>query len=164
MAKSRSNKAEDLEQLVKAFQSGKSVVFADYQGMKVPAVTKLRKELHEAKVDYHVAKKTLFHLAAKQAGYEIDFAKMPGMLSAAFGIEDEMAPAKMIGDAGKTLPLKLVGGIFEGKAVDQTFVIALAKLPSKKQLLGQLLSVMNGPAAAFARLLNAKREKMEAGA
>ncbi len=83
------------------------------------------------------------------------------MLSAAFAKEDEMAPAKVIGEAGKDQPIKLVGGVFDGKVIDQAYMIALSTLPSRPQLLGQLLSVMNGPMSAFARLLNAYKEQKE---
>jgi large subunit ribosomal protein L10 len=86
------------------------------------------------------------------------------MVGAAFAHEDEMAPAKIIGDAGKEAPIKLVGGIFDGKAVDASYAIALSKLPSKQALLGQFLSVLNAPSSAFVRVLNAHKEKQEGGA
>ena len=161
MAKTRAQKTVELEALVKAFQEGKAAAFTNYTGMSVAAITKLRKQMYASQVTYIVAKKTLLGLAAKQAGYEINFRTLPGMVGVAFGTQDEMAPAKIVGDAGKDMPIKLVGGIFEGKVVDQAFVIALAKLPSRTQLLGQLLNVMNGPMSGFARVINARREKME---
>lgn len=164
MSKTRAQKGEELVVLEKAFKDGKAVIFADYRGMTVPKITALRKQLTSAGVSYIVGKKTLMERAAKAAGYEIDFSKLSGMLGAAFALEDEMAPAKIIGDASREAPIKLVGGIFDGKVVDETYVVTLSKLPSKSQLLGQLLSVLNGPTSAFVRLLNAKREQMEAPA
>lgn len=163
MPKTRAQKAETLEQLTRAFKEGKSVVFADYQGMNVAKVANLRKELRGAGVEYIVSKKTLLRIAAKEAGIQLDVKGLPGMLGAAFAREDEMVSAKIIGDAGKDALIKLVGGIFDGKVVDQSYVITLSKLPSKQQLLGQLLSVLNGPSSAFVRLLNAKREQSEGG-
>ena len=160
MSKTRAQKNETIEALTKAFKAGKSAVFSDYQGMTVQKLSALRKQLYASKVEYIVAKKTLLTLAAKQAGYDLNFKSLPGMLGAAFAMEDEMAPAKLVGDAGKDAPIKLVGGIFEGKIVDQAFVLALSKLPSRDQLLGQLLSVFNGPTAAFVRALNANQEKL----
>ncbi|MBM3204764.1 50S ribosomal protein L10 [Candidatus Uhrbacteria bacterium] len=159
MPKTRAQKSETVEKLTEAFKKGKSAMFSDYQGMTVTGVTALRKKLHAENVDYIVAKKSLLSLAAKNAGYDVNFKSMPGMLGVAFANEDEMAGAKLIGDAGKNAPIKLVGGLFEGKFVDQAYVTTLSKLPSKAQLLGQLLSVFNGPAAAFARVLNANVEK-----
>ncbi len=162
MAKSRAQKAESLEQLTQAFKQGKSVMFADYQGMNVAKVATLRKQLRTAGVEYIVSKKTLLKIAAKEAGYELNISNLPGMLGAAFAREDEMVAAKIIGDAGRTGMIKLVSGIFDGKIVDKNFVVTLSQLPSKDQLLGQLLSVINGPASAFVRVLNANREKLEA--
>ena len=166
MPKTRAQKAEAVSDLSKAFKAGKAAVFADFQGMSVQSVTTLRKKLHAEGVDYIVAKKSLMARAAKDAGYEIDFKAMPGMLGAAIAQEDEMAAACIVGEAAgqKDATIKLVGGIFEGNIVDQEFVTKLSKLPSKAQLLTQLLWVLNGPTGAFARLLNAYKEQKEKGA
>lgn len=165
MPKTRAQKAESVARLTSALKAGKAAAFADYQGMSVQSVTALRKKLKAEGVDYIVAKKTLLTRSAKDAGYDIDFKSLPGMLGVAIAQGDEMAPTKVIGDAGKATSIKLVGGIFEGKFVDQAFVLQLSKLPSKKELLTQLLYVFNGPIGAFTRLLNAYREKQsgEAG-
>lgn len=166
MAKSRVQKTEALDELTKLFKDSKSIMFSDYQGMTVSKMTDLRKQLSNAKVDYVVAKKTLLALAAKEAGYDVDFSKITGMIGVAFSHEDEMAGAKLVGDAAKdaTTPITLVGGVFDGKVIDASYAVALSKLPSKQALLGQLLSVLNGPASAFARLLDAKAKKEEATA
>ncbi len=161
MPKTRVQKQGTVEQLTKAFKESKSAAFADYQGMKVAAVTNLRKQLHAQKVEYMVAKKTLLSLAAKKAGLDVNFKSYPGMLGVAFAFEDEMAPAKLIGDASKENPIKLIGGWFEGKLIGQNEIITLSKLPSKSELMASLLRVMSGPAAAFVRLLNAYKEKQE---
>ncbi len=163
MPKTRAQKAETVAHLSKVIKAGKAAAFADYQGMSVQAITALRKKLRAENVDYVVAKKSLMQRAAKDAGYDVDLRAMPGMLGVAVAQGDEMAAAKLVGDAGKNAPIKLVGGIFEGKVVDQAFIIQLSKLPSKKELLTQLLYVFNGPVGAFARLLNAYREQKEAG-
>lgn len=165
MPKTRAQKAESISALAQVFKTGKAAVFADFQGMSVQAVSGLRKKLHADHVDYVVAKKTVMYRAAKDAGYDIDFKSMPGMLGAAVAMEDEMAAARILGEMSgkKDSPMRLVGGIFEGKPVDQEFIIKLSKLPSKAQLLTQLLWVLNGPTGEFVRLLNAYKEKQEAG-
>lgn len=164
MPKTRAQKSAEIADLAAAMKAGKSAAFADYQGMSVQNITALRKKMHAEGVDYIVAKKTLMSIAAKEAGYDVNFKSFPGMLGVAIATQDEMAPAKLVGDAGKDQPIKLVGGIFEGKVVDQDFIVKLSKLPNKTQLLTQLLYVLNGPTGAFARLLNAYREQKEAGA
>lgn len=165
MPKTRARKSDDVKTLAQAFKTSKSVMFVDYQGLTVPKVTALRKQLTSKNVDYVAAKKTLFTIAAKEAGFEINFKNMPGMIAAAFSTEDEMAGAKVVGDAlakDKESTMKFLGGIFEGKMIDAAYASALSKLPSKQDLLGQLLRVMNGPASALVRLLNAKAQKEQA--
>lgn len=161
MPKTREQKALTKERLVKEFKGAKSMVFADYQGLTVAQATDLRMKTRAAKVNYIVAKKSLLSIAAKEAGYELDAKKFPGMLGVAFGVEDEVAPAKVLGDASKTTSMKLVGGIFEGSVVSQEKIVALSKLPSKKELLGQVVGTMYAPVSAFVRVLNAIREAKE---
>lgn len=161
MPKTREQKAEIVERLTNAFQTGKSVAFADYHGMDVSNITDLRKKMHDQDVDYVVAKKTLLTRSAKEAGFDIDFSEMEGMIAVAFAHGDEMAPMKIIGDSGEELSIKLIGGIVDGQLVDAAYVNELAKLPSRSELLTQLLYMLNGPSGAFVRLLNAYREKQE---
>jgi large subunit ribosomal protein L10 len=161
MPKTRQEKASIKDRLVKEFKGAKSVVFADYQGLTVGKADELRKKTRAANVHYVVAKKSLFTLAAKEAGYDLNAKQFPGMLGAAFGTEDEVAPAKALGDMTKSAGIKLVGGIFEGVSVGAEKVIALSKLPSKKELLGQVVGTIYAPVSAFVRALNAIRESKE---
>jgi large subunit ribosomal protein L10 len=164
MPKTRVQKGAVVDELVKEFKDAKSVTFANYQGMTVSQVDSLRKKMRESNVHYLVAKKTLFTRAAKEAGFELDAKQFPGMIGAAFGTEDEVAPAKVVGDFVKTTPIKIVGGIFEGVIVPMEKMIALSKLPGKKELLGMLVGTMYAPVSAFVRALNAIRESKEAPA
>ncbi len=162
MPKTREQKAIEKERLVKEFKTAKSAAFADYQGLTVIQAADLRRKTREAKVNYIVAKKTLLTLAAKEAGFDLDAKRFPGMLGVAFGHEDEVAPAKVLGDASGTTSLKLVGGIFEGLVVPLEKIVALSKLPSKKELLGKVVSTIYAPVSALVRVLNAVRESLEA--
>jgi large subunit ribosomal protein L10 len=164
MPKTRQEKEVIKDRLQEQFKSAKSVMFADYQGTTVAQADALRKATRAAGVTYIVAKKSLFSRAAKDAGIELDAKQFPGMLGAAFSSEDEIAPAKVLGDMGKTTPLKIVGGLFEGKAIDKVKAMALSKLPSKHELLGMLVGTMYAPVSAFVRTLNAIRESREVGA
>jgi len=164
MPKTREQKSVVVERLTASFKGAKAVTFADYKGLTVPQADELRQKAREAGVEYVVAKKTLITRAAKDAGYELDAKSMPGMLGAAFSAEDEVAPAKVLGDMGKATTLTLVGGIFDGEAVSKEKVEALSKLPGKKDLLAMLVGTLNGVPGAFVRALNAIREQKEAGA
>lgn len=159
MPKSRQEKSIVIDRLTKEFKGAKSVVFADFQGLTVAKADELRKKMRDAKVDYIVAKKSLITKAAKDAGYDLNAKSFPGMLGVAFGLEDEIAPAKILGDMAKASPLKLVGGVFEGAIVAQDKVVALSKLPSKKELLGMVVATMYAPVSAFVRVLDAIAKK-----
>lgn len=161
MSKTRQQKSDAIAKLTKEFRAAKSVVFADYQGLTVAKADALRKSMRESKVDYVVAKKSIITKAAKEAGFDLNAKSFPGMIGAAFGLEDEIAPAKVLGDMSKDSPIKLVGGVFEGAVVSQEKVIALSKLPSKKQLLGMLVGTIAAPMSAFARVINAYKESKE---
>jgi len=162
MPKTRQQKADMVERLKKEFKAAKAIVFADYKGLTVAKADELRRKMREADVTYVVAKKTLITRAAKDAGYDIDAKAYPGMLGVAFGAEDEVAPAKVLGDmAALDAPIKLVGGVFEGAVVPAEKVVTLSKLPTKKQLLGQLAGTIAAPMSAFVRALDAIRESMD---
>ncbi len=163
MAKSRQQKSISLEKLVDAFKRAKSVVFANFQGLTVLQADELRNKARAAGVEYSVAKKTLVTKAAKEAGFDINAKNFKGMIGAAFGIEDEMAPAKIIGDLSKKTSITLVGGIFDGSPIDAAKVTALSKLPGKQEMLGTLVGTIYAPVSAFVRVLNSIREKREAG-
>jgi large subunit ribosomal protein L10 len=162
MAKTREQKTAAVAQLTKGFKEAKSVAFADYHGLTVPQVDELRSKMREANVDYVVAKKTLANRAAKEAGFELDTKQYQGMLGIAFGNEDEIAPARVLGDMGKTTSVQILGGIFEGALVDQEKMISLSKLPSKMELLGTVVGTIYAPVSSFVRVLDAIREQREA--
>ncbi|MBU2566749.1 50S ribosomal protein L10 [Patescibacteria group bacterium] len=161
MPKTRQQKEEIKEILVQNFKQSPSVYFADYQGLNVSQADDLRKKMYEGQIKYIVAKKTLINMAAKEAGIEFDAKQLPGMIGIAFSSEDEIAPAKILGDLSKSTSLKLVGGIFDGASVDQDYVITLSKLPGREQLYSMFLSVINGPVSGFVRVLDAVRKQKE---
>ena len=136
MPKTRAQKAVTVEELVKEFKSAKSVAFANFQGLTVAQADELRKQAREANVRYTVAKKTLMNRAAKEAGFDISAKDFPGMLGAAFATEDEMAPAKVLGDMWKKTTSTIVGGNLARAVVPAEEVITLSKLPGKEELLG----------------------------
>ena len=79
---------------------------------------------------------------------------MDGSYAMACGLEDEVAPAKMLADfAKKHEALKILGGILEGKTVDKTAIGFLAKLPSKPELLAKLVGSLQSPISNMVNVL-----------
>lgn len=154
MPKTRAQKEEVVSELAHGFQTAKGVVFVDFTGLKVKDATTLRHQARAAGVDYFVAKKTLIDLAAKSAGYEVSVKKMSGDVAVAFGEQDEIAAAKLLATIGKeNTAVKILGGFLNGRLIDATEVKFLAALPSKEQLLTQLVGTLQAPIAGFVNVL-----------
>jgi large subunit ribosomal protein L10 len=153
MAKTRLQKEQTVAELTGYFGSMKSAVFVNYQGLKVKEADELRRSADKEKVAYTVSKKTLLTKALKASGVEFDAVTLQGMIGVATA-EDEIAAAKLVVEFGKTHPtLKVLAGVVDGKVIDASAVIALATLPTREQLLGQLVGVINGPVSGFVNVL-----------
>jgi len=155
MAKSRKQKEQTVAELAEAF-GGKSAVFVNYQGLKVKEADELRRTAEKEQVTYTVAKKTLMGIALKERGITFDASALHGMIGVAAGA-DEVAPAKLIATFGKTHEaLKILGGVVDGHIVDADQIKALAALPGRRELLGQLVYTINGPVSGFVNVLGAQ--------
>lgn len=135
------SKVEAVKELTEVLKEAKAVVFVDYKGISVNEDTELRKNARENGVKYFVAKNRLFKIALKEAGFESNCDEiLEGTTSFAVGYEDGIAPSKLIYEFSKKVKDKLVikGGLLEDKKVDVATVEALAKLPSREELLGQI--------------------------
>jgi large subunit ribosomal protein L10 len=155
MAKSRQQKETTVAELTEAF-GGKSAVFVNYQGLKVKEANELRRTAEKEQISYTVAKKTLMSKALKNKGVDFDANTLVGMIGVAAGA-DEIAPARLIATFGKAHEaMKILGGIVDGKFVDAAQVKALAALPTRQQLLGQLVYVVNSPVSGFVNVLAAQ--------
>lgn len=154
MAKNKLAKQGAFEDLGSHLKSAKAVVFANFQGLKVKESEELRKKCREQDIYYVATKKTLLRKALTDAGFNIDTKSFAGGVSVVFGNKDEVAPSQVAAEFAKThLVMSIFGGILEGKFIDATKVNELSKLPSKIQLLGQLVGVINAPVSGFVRVL-----------
>lgn len=155
MAKSKQQKELTLGQLAEQLEAAKSVVFADFRGLTVKEATEFRNKARKEDIKVLVAKKTLMRLAFSKAGYEgVDPSKLEGALVMITGMSDEVAPAKLAAEYSKDHEaLKIVGGVLERKLVDAAAVKALAKLPSKQELLAKLVGSINAPVSGLVNVL-----------
>jgi len=154
-------KKQIVSDLAEKIKNSQTVVLVDYKGLSAVDADKLRATTREANVDYFVAKNRLFKLALKEAGVEADFdVELNGTTAFALS-SDVVAPAKVIYDFGKVV---IKAGLVEGKKADATTIEALAKLPSREQLLSMVLNGMLGPIRKAVYGLNAIADKKEANA
>jgi len=154
MPKTKQQKEQAIENLVADLKNAKSVVFANFQGLKVVESEELRKLCREQNIQYIATKKTLLKRALADAGYDVDTKAFEGGIATIFGIEDEVAPAQIVANFAKDHEASAVfGGILEGSFIDAAKVTELSKLPSKQQLLAQLVGTLNAPVSGFVNVL-----------
>ena len=154
MAKTKQQKEQSLQVLVDGIQNSKSVVFANFQGLKVLESEELRSICREQNITYVASKKTLLKKALTDAGYDIDTKAYEGGVAVVFGNEDEVAPAQTVAKFAKTHKVVSVfGGLLEGKYIDAVKVTELSQLPNKQQMLGQLVGTLNAPISGFVNVL-----------
>jgi len=156
MPKSKIQKNEIMRNLTERIKKSKSIVFAGFNALGVKENEALRAKLRETHGEYYVAKKTLLERALKEQGIEnLDTKSLAGKLAVIFSYEDEVSPAKAVDAFRKDKEDKIffLGGILEGKLLSKTEVEALAKLPSKQELLSRLVGTLNAPVSGFVNVL-----------
>ena len=156
MAKTREQKEQTVSDLTTAFKSSKLAVLTDYRGLNVPAISELRSNLREVGISYTVAKNTLVKIALAAAEKNVyDTSGFAGPVGIAFG-EDEVEAARIVYEFSKTNgALEILGAIDEdGKVLSKEEVMALALLPSREQLLGQVVGTIAAPLSGLVRVLN----------
>lgn len=155
MPKSRGQKEKELQQFIENAAKMKSAIFIKYAGLKVKDERALRKQLRDAGSSYMVLKKTLLKRAFTSLQLPIeDLGDMTGSFAIAFGFEDEVSPAKVLHAFMRTNPvIALVGGVYNNVVITKEQVLALAKLPSREELLAQLVYVVASPLRGMATVL-----------
>ena len=154
MPKTKAQKAQIISHLADKFRKMKSVTFSSVAGYTMAHADSLRAKAAAENVDVFISKKTLLELAAKEAGLVIDRDALQGSILTAVSYGDEVAGAKLLKELQKTNDqVKLVSGVLEGKVITGAQVLALASLPSKHQMLGQLVGTLQAPISGFVRVM-----------
>ena len=149
----RSEKAALIAQIKAKADAASFVVVTDFKGMTVEELTRLRAKLYECGGEYLVVKNTLARIAFTGGTHDVVKDKFHDNRAIALGFDDPVAVAKALSDFAKQSKLfQLRCGRLEGKEMSAEQVEALAKLPSKEQLLGQLLVTMNAVPTNFVSL------------
>ena len=145
-------KKEEVAQILQKINKSKSVVLIDYRGLTVAQDSQMRVELRREGVEYKVIKNRILLRALADAGFKTEFNEiLKGPTAVAFGLEDAVAPAKILADSVKKFnKMKLKGGVAEGKFLTETEVVALSKIPSKPVLVAQLLGLLTAPMRSLA--------------
>lgn len=141
-----------------------TMVLAEYRGIAVADITRLRAEARKSGVYLRVLKNTLARRAVQGTPFEGLADRMVGPLLYSISA-DAVAAAKVLYDFAKTNDkLVIKAGAYDGKVMDVAGVNALATVPSKEVLLSQLLGLLQSPVSRLARVLAAVAEQKTASA
>lgn len=149
MAITKDKKQALVSELTELFANAKGTAVATYQGISVAELQELRKNARAEGVVIKVVKNRLVRISMSSSDTykETDTSALVGQLLYAFSADDEVAPAKVLNEFGKTHPaLELVAGFSgDGLALAQAEVKALAGLPSKQQLIAEVVAQLLSP-------------------
>lgn len=149
MAISRDKKQALVSELTELIDSAKMTVAAQYDGTTVADMQLLRRSAREAGVTIKVVKNRLVRVAMSdhKTFKDTDTGLLEGQLLYAFSDADEVAPAQVLAAFAKTHDnFKLIAGFdASGTLLDTDAVKALAALPSREQLIGQVIAQLLSP-------------------
>jgi large subunit ribosomal protein L10 len=160
----RSEKEAVISDVTGLAAKAQTLVIAEYRGITVADMTKLRSTARSNGVTLSVLKNTLARRAVAGSTFEVVSDQMTGPLIYSFS-EDAVAAAKVVAEFAKTNDkLVIRAGAYGGKVLDVNGVKQLASIPSKEVLLAQLLGLMQSPISRTARVLAALATQRGAGA
>ena len=164
MSLNRNEKAAVVSDVAAQAAKSQTLALAEYRGLTVEALNKLRIDARAKGVYLHVLKNTLARRAVAGTQFEAASESMVGPLIYGFS-EDAVAAAKVIADFAKSNDKLIVkGGAYGGKALDVNGVKALAAVPSKEVLLSQVAGLLMSPVQRTAAVLAALAQQKGGGA
>ena len=155
MSLNRSEKEAVISEVTTLAAQAQTLVIAEYRGITVADMTKLRNQARSNGVSLSVLKNTLARRAVTGSSFEVVADQMTGPLIYGFSV-DAIAAAKVVAEFAKTNDkLVIRGGAYGGKALDANGVKQLASIPSKEVLLAQLCGLLMSPMSRTAVVLGA---------
>ena len=157
----RAEKDAVVSEIKEKIEKSQAVFLTNLVGIPSVDSVRIRKSVREAKGHMVITRNTLFARAAKGTMAEGLLADLKGSSAVAFAYEDAAAVAKIVNDASGEFTdiVTIKGGVLGTQLLTKAEVVALAKLPSRDQMLGTLLATFNAPVSAFARVLFAIQEQ-----
>jgi len=148
----RDEKAQAIEEIAAEIEAAEAIFAVDYRGISVPQAAELRDKLREADASFRIVKNRLTKIAADRAGEERLAALLQGPTALTFVRGDTAQAAKAISTFDKEHDvLGFKGGFMDGVDVDEDRFKAIAKLPAREVLVGQLAGVVASPLTGLVR-------------
>jgi large subunit ribosomal protein L10 len=159
--KKKSEKQQDLDKLKTELAKVSTVILTTFQGITVENDTKLRRAVQAAGGKYQVVKNTLAERAGAGTPAEGVLKNLKGTHSIAYTQTDPVALAKALTKIAKDVPaFQFKSGVVEGRVISISEIQQLANMPSKEELIGKIMFLLNAPAQRIATALNALPRNM----
>jgi len=150
----RATKEQMVAELHEKLKAARIAILAGYAGMSVAKLTDLRNDLRKAGSELRVIKNTLMGIASQGTDFSKLEDHLKGPLALIMNFDDVVEPAKVLAAfARKNAELDIKVGVLQGRLLNRAQLSALADLPSREILLGQLLSVMLGVQTGLVNVL-----------
>jgi len=158
-------KREEKERLVaelhEKFKEVRAVILTDFTGLDVAQLSRLRRQLQERGMEYRVVKNTLLRRASQKTALEALAEHFVGPNAVVLSYEDPVLPAKILVDFAKEEPeLQIKAGFVEGRVLEPKDVKALATLPPREVLIGQMVGLLKAPLAMLVGVLQAPMREL----
>jgi len=158
----RAEKDAVIKDLKEKIESSKALFLTNMIGIEANQAVEIRKKVREANGAIVVTRNTLFGKAAQGTHAEELLSGLKGTNAVAFAFEDAPGVAKAIYEASEDLEHVTLGqGYLGTELLEASKVMALAKLPSRDEMLGTVLATMMAPVSALARVINAVKDECE---
>ena len=156
MALSKQKKAEILEKLGKIVKNSLSIVLVNFHSLPVTESSLIRKAFRKKAIGYTIAKKTLTKKVLSEGGILGAMPDLPGELGIVYGT-DLIEPARETYSFQKKFDKKIqiVGGVFEGRFMNQSEMLTIAQIPALQTLYTQFVNLINSPIRGLVIALNA---------
>ena len=155
MAKTRTQKEEEVKAFLESAKNSKAAIIVRYSGVPVKQEQELRSNLRKDGNRYVAMKKTLLARSLKELNLSTeDLGDLSGSLAVAFGPEDEVSVAKTLHAFAKEAEgFEFVGGIYNEAIITKDEVERLAVLPPTEELLAKFVSVVSSPLRGMVQVL-----------
>ena len=154
MPKTRIQKEEMVAKLSDRMERSASVVIVSMTNVKVNHVEMIRDALFTDGLQLQIPKNRLLHKVLAEQNIEVPAEVLDQPIGLVFSYSDPVAPARIIAKVQKEVDtLQVAGGIMDGRYLTASEIDALAKLPTREQLLGQLVSTIASPLSGLVNVL-----------
>ncbi len=151
----RPEKVAQVEAIAGNLADAQSIVMADFTGLTVEQMTQFRSKCREQGVVCRVVKNRLARIAADRAEMKVLVDHLQGPTALVMDAGSQVNPAKLVTEFAKDNErLQVKGGILDGRFLDAEQIMALAKIPSRDELIAKMMGSMNSPLTGIVGTVN----------